>query len=80
MASNQAPPLDDATALDGEGFLRCGQYGGSPPVGGDAVMVCTEGVRGRYVYIYVPDNVLTLCEVQIFDEGKSYNRYIIRRL
>ena len=62
--------MDDASVLDGEGFERCGQYNDEPPKGGDAVMRCEEGARGRYVYIYVPDNVLTLCEVEVYADGK----------
>ena len=67
-ATDQAPPLEDTSALDG--FPRCGQYNDAPPVGADAVITCEEGIQGRYVYIYIAYDYLTLCEVQVLSDGK----------
>ena len=70
VVGDVAPPLEEPSILDGEGFLHCGHFNDAPPVGNDAVLTCQDGVRGRYVYVYIPNNFLTLCEVAVYAEGR----------
>ena len=47
------------------------RYSGSTTNGQVLDLKCDPGVRGRYVLIQVPgyDQILTLCEVQVFEAG-----------
>ena len=59
-----SPPCPQDEAL-------CGEYPGV--IGKSANITCSgEGPVGRYLTIQVPgeDEVLTLCEVQVFGTGK----------
>ena len=50
----------------------CGVYSGTVCEGGIVTVVCNVGTRGRYVLIQIPGSleILTLCEVQVFEGSK----------
>ena len=52
----------------------CGVYSGAVCGGGSVTVVCPVGTRGRYVLIQIPGSaeILTLCEVEVFEGSKFY--------
>ena len=50
----------------------CGSYNGVVCDGGIVDMVCDVSTRGRYVIVQIlgTSQVLTLCEVQVFESSK----------
>ena len=50
----------------------CGTYEGAVSNGDWAEVVCAPSARGSYVIIQIPgeDEVLSLCEVEVFSTGK----------
>ena len=36
------------------------------------LVACQNETQGRYVYIYIPNHYLTICEVEVFGSGKLY--------
>ena len=68
LVSDQAPPVASPDQFLTADFQECGRFSGTPDI---ATVNCTEPVRGRYVYIYLPrTDVLTLCEVEVYQYSK----------
>ena len=69
--SSKRPPLQNAYSLNLEPFQLCGQYTAKTKPGEIITMDCKADVIGRYVYVYIPKtNFLTICEVEVYGEGK----------
>ena len=67
----EPPPKDNAWALDHIGYRRCAQYDGRVPASATVTLQCDERAIGRYLYVYLPyNNILTVCEVQVFGLGQ----------
>ena len=67
MASDFRPPAPSGYNLDHEGYRRCGQWNGQPPLSSANLMKCDEDAIGRYVYIYIPHTeYLTICEAEVY--------------
>ena len=62
--------------LSGQDFRKCAQQVGDPPPGTVTYVCSSEAIRGRYVYIYGPNEMLydmIICEVEV--GGGEYYRY-----
>ena len=62
--------------LSGQEFTKCGQQVGDPPPGTVTYVCSPETIRGRYVYIYSPNEnlyELIICEVEV--AGGEYDWY-----
>ena len=61
-------------APDGKYPLCRALYAGKATNGQILDLECDPGVNGQYVWITVPGNkqILTLCEVQVFEAGKLH--------
>ena len=51
-------------------FCRCAHNQGSMGSGETRYFLCSQAIKGRYVFISLRGkNVLTLCEVEVFQSG-----------
>ena len=53
-------------------YSLCGVHEGEVSAGGWGEVMCSPNVHGRYVIVQIPgeNEILTLCEVQVFGSGK----------
>ena len=75
LGSNLSFPSSPPGPFVGSGYQLCGQYPGTPPVGGVSRVTCQpQPVTARFVYIQVDRSadpkVLELCEVWVY--GGTY--------
>ena len=69
--SNTSFPVSAAQLVPPE-FVRCGQFPGSPGVGGTGTVTCSpQAINGRFVFISLPQpRSLMMCEVEVRYDGK----------
>ena len=71
-ASDNRPPVKNVQELDERDFLFCGSRTTTNTPAERIKITCKSGADGRYVYVYLAGtNYLTLCEVEIYGDGKS---------
>ena len=61
---------------NGKGNAVCGNAGVS--TGKERIeVICAKKLEGRYVTVTVPNNILTLCEVEVMGTPPSKQNYVI---